>query len=416
MKVLLTSHGSTGDIYPVISLGHALIKAGHQVRFATVSLFREEVESAGIDFVNLPPNWNQADFARVMRDLTKAKNGLDTLRIIYSETVPYFDEIIDILRRELEAADIFVSNYIFSHLCVLAREVGVPSAVTTFAHNIVPSENYPPISLPRFLAVPEFFRRFWNRALWNLTDKVICWQINRVVGEVLQRNGIRRLASFALEPADKILVSVSPGLFGRENLWSERFKFSGYLRWQSPEDLSIKAQLDAFCLGEQVPILTFGSVAFDNANDVMARFMRHWPREKKIIIQSGWAGLTIEHPHSKVCLVPRVSHEQLFKYASMVIHHGGAGTTASVLHAGAPNIVIPQIGDQWFFASEIKRIGVGLEVKRRTWPEDLPKAVSAVEKAKSMRLRATKIAELLSREDGPSSAVRILESLLNQKI
>jgi UDP:flavonoid glycosyltransferase YjiC (YdhE family) len=100
----------------------------------------------------------------------------------------------------------------------------------------------------------------------------------------------------------------------------------------------------------------------------------------------------------------------------MVIHHGGAGTTASVLHAGVPNIVIPQIGDQWFFASEIKRIGVGLEVKRRTWPEDLPKAVSAVEKAKSMRLRATKVAELLSREDGPSSAVRILESLLNQKI
>ena len=113
MKVLLTSHGSTGDIYPFISLGHALIKAGHQVRFATVSLFREEVESAGIDFVNLPPDWNQADFARVMRDLTKAKNGLDTLRIIYSETVPYFDEIIDILRGELEAADIFVSNYIF---------------------------------------------------------------------------------------------------------------------------------------------------------------------------------------------------------------------------------------------------------------------------------------------------------------
>ncbi len=38
------------------------------------------------------------------------------------------------------------------------------------------------------------------------------------------------------------------------------------------------------------------------------------------------------------------------------------------------------------------------------------------EKAKGMRLRATKVAELLSREDGPSSAVRILESLLNQKI
>ena len=117
MKVLLTSHGSTGDIYPVLSLGHALVEAGHQVRFATVSLFREEVESAGIDFVHLPPDWDQDDFARVMRDLTRADNGLDVLRIIYSASLPYLDEIIEVLRRELKIADIFVSNYIFSNLC-----------------------------------------------------------------------------------------------------------------------------------------------------------------------------------------------------------------------------------------------------------------------------------------------------------
>ena len=48
MRVLLTSHGSTGDIYPVIRLGRALLKAGHEVRFTTVSFFREEVERAGL--------------------------------------------------------------------------------------------------------------------------------------------------------------------------------------------------------------------------------------------------------------------------------------------------------------------------------------------------------------------------------
>ena len=57
MRVLLTSHGSTGDIYPVIRLGRALLEAGHEVRFATVSFFREEVERAGLEFVALPPDW-----------------------------------------------------------------------------------------------------------------------------------------------------------------------------------------------------------------------------------------------------------------------------------------------------------------------------------------------------------------------
>lgn len=410
MKVLLTSHGSTGDIYPVIRLGRALVEAGHDVRFATVSLFREEIESAGISFVYLPPDWDQSGFAEAMRDLTKAKNPLDLLRIIYSESLPFLDEILATLERELEDADLFVTSYVFANLCSLARKVGVPCAVTTFAHNVVPSVCYPPDGVPR-LAAPAFLRRRWNKMLWKITDRVLCWQINRVVGEAMERHGMGRAESFALEPSDLVLVTVSPGLFQPGRLWDERFKFTGYLRWQSPEDPALSAELDAFCQGERVPILTFGSVTFDESRKVMTRFMRNWPEGKKIIIQSGWAGLTIERPHSEMKRVERVSHDQLFKYASMVIHHGGAGTTASVLHSGIPNIIIPHIGDQWFFASEVKRLGVGLEVKRKKWPEDLPKAVRTIEKSTKIQTRAKEVAALLAQEDGPATAIRELESL-----
>jgi vancomycin aglycone glucosyltransferase len=411
MRVLLTSHGSTGDIYPVIRLGRALVEAGHEVRFATVSLFREEIESAGIGFVYLPPDWDLSGFAEAMRDLTKAKNPLDLLRIIYSESLPFLDEILGTLRQELAIADIFVTSYVFANLCALAREAGVPCAVTTFAHNVVPSASYPPEGVPRLLVAPACIRRRWNRMLWQITDRVLCWQINRVVGEVMERQGMGRAESFALEPADVVLVTVSPALFVPKHLWSERFRFTGYLRWQSPEDAKLNAELDAFCEGERVPILTFGSVTFDEARKVMTRFMRNWPEGKKIIIQSGWAGLTIERPHKSMKRVDRVSHDQLFQYASMVIHHGGAGTTASVLHAGVPNIIIPHIGDQWFFAAEVKRLGVGLEVKRKKWPEDLPKAVRTIEKSKKIQTRAKEVADQLAQEDGPGTAVKILESL-----
>lgn len=411
MRVLLTSHGSTGDIYPVIRLGRALVEAGHHVRFATVSLFREEIESAGIEFVYLPPDWDQSGFAEAMRDLTKAKNPLDLIRIIYSESLPFLDEILDTLNHELKTADVFVTSYVFANLCTLARQATVPCAVTTFAHNVVPSESYPPEGLPR-LPAPAFVRRCWNRMLWQVTDRVLCWQINRVVGEAMARHGMGRAESFALEPADLALVTVSPSLCQPKHLWSDRFKFTGHLRWQSPEDAKLGEELDAFCGGERVPILTFGSVTFDEARKVMTRFMRNWPDGKKIIIQAGWAGLTIERPHEAMMRVERVSHDQLFQYASMVIHHGGAGTTASVLHAGVPNIIIPHIGDQWFFASEVKRLGVGLEVKRRKWPEDLPKAVRTIEKSKKMQARAREVAAQLAQEDGPAAAVAALEGLV----
>lgn len=411
MKVLLTSHGSTGDIYPVVRLGRALVEAGHDVRFATVSLFREEIESAGITFVYLPPDWDQSGFAEAMRDLTKAKNPLDLLRIIYSESLPFLDEILETLEREMKDADVFVTNYVFANLCNLARRLGVPCAVTTFAHNVVPSVDYPPEGLPR-LPASAFMRRRWNEFLWKITDRVLCWQINRVVGEAMEHYNMGRAESFALEPSDLVLVLVSQRLFQPKQLWNERFKFTGYLRWQSPEDPKLDAELDAFCQGERVPVLSFGSVTFYQARKVMTRFLRNWPDGKKIIIQSGWAGLTIERPHFEMKRVERVSHDQLFKYASMVIHHGGAGTTASVLHSGIPNIIIPHIGDQWFFASEVKRLGVGLEVKRKKWPEDLPKAVRTIERSEKIQARAKEVAELLAQEDGPSSAVEELERLL----
>ncbi len=411
MKCLLTSHGSTGDIYPVIRLGRALVEAGHRVRFATVSLFRDEIERAGIEYVYLPPDWDQSGFAEAMRDLTKARNPVDLLRIIYSESLPFLDEILETIDRELAEAEVFVSSYVFANLCALARKRGVPCAVTTFAHNIVPSTDYPPEGLPRMLAAPPFIRRRWNGMLWKLTDRVLCWQINRVVGETMERHGMGRAASFALEPADKVIVTVSPGLFRPKRLWSERFVFTGYLRWQSPEDPSLDAELEGFCRGERVPVLTFGSVTFDEARKVMTRFMRNWPAGKKIVIQSGWAGLTIERPGPEMKCVGRVSHDQLFKYGSMVIHHGGAGTTASVLHAGIPQVIIPHIGDQWFFAGEVKRLGCGLEVKRAKWPEDLPKAVRQIEKGKKFHRKAREVAEQLAREDGPRNAVRELEAV-----
>lgn len=411
MRVLLTSHGSTGDIYPVIRLGHALVQAGHEVRFASVSLFREEIESAGIEYVYLPPDWDQSGFAEAMRDLTRAKNPLDLLRIIYAESLPYLDEILDTLERELRTADVFVSSYVFANLCALARKQGVPCAVLTFAHNVVPSVDYPPENLPRLLLAPAFLRRRWNRLMWKVTDRALCWQVNRVVGETMERHGMERAQSFLLDPADCMLATLSAALYQPRRLWDERFVFTGYLRWQAAEDPAMDLELRAFCGAERVPILTFGSVTFDEARKVMARFMRNWPSGKKIIIQSGWAGLTIERPRPEMKCIGAVSHDQLFQFGSMVIHHGGAGTTAAVLHAGIPQIIIPHIGDQWFFAAEMQRLGVGLEVKRRKWPEELPRAVRLVEARQEMLQRAARIAERLRQEDGPRAAVAALESL-----
>ena len=69
---------------------------------------------------------------------------------------------------------------------------------------------------------------------------------------------------------------------------------------------------------------------------------------KRTLIQRGWRSLGLDAkslpPHIK--LIGHAPHDWLFSQASLIIHHGGAGTTAACLRAGVPAIVIPWMIDQ----------------------------------------------------------------------
>jgi vancomycin aglycone glucosyltransferase len=41
------------------------------------------------------------------------------------------------------------------------------------------------------------------------------------------------------------------------------------------------------------------------------------------------------------------------------VHHGGAGTTTAAALAGAPQVVIPQMYDQHYWAQRIQQLGIG---------------------------------------------------------
>jgi len=195
---------------------------------------------------------------------------------------------------------------------------------------------------------------------------------------------------------------------------NRRFCFTGYCRWQSLRSAAAEAEILDFTGGHPTPILTFGSMVYGDASSWMQRLAAHWPSNRKLIIQQGWAGFEAppRAPHIKI-LGP-MSHDQLFEHASLVIHHGGAGTTASVLHAGRPHIIVPHIADQNFFAHEIRRLGCGIQLRKATWPENLATAVARVEADPSLRLRAAEASRVLHSENGPRTAVEALENYVRE--
>jgi vancomycin aglycone glucosyltransferase len=57
--------------------------------------------------------------------------------------------------------------------------------------------------------------------------------------------------------------------------------------------------------------------------------------------------------------IGEVNQQALFQRVAAVVHHGGAGTTTAAIGAGAPQVVIPQHHDQFYFAQRVNDLGIG---------------------------------------------------------
>jgi hypothetical protein len=74
--------------------------------------------------------------------------------------------------------------------------------------------------------------------------------------------------------------------------------------------------------------------------------------------------------------VPFGDHRDLFGVCGAVVHHGGAGTMLAAVDARLPAVIAPQWADQFYWAAEIARRGLGVIHKphaksERTWKASL---------------------------------------------
>jgi len=95
------------------------------------------------------------------------------------------------------------------------------------------------------------------------------------------------------------------------------------------------------------------------------------------------------------------------------VHQGGAGTTAQVLRAGKPMIVVPYSHDQPDNAMRVGRLGVARTIPRGKYraPRIAPE-LGLLFSAKSYRESAARAAAVVAAEDGVATACAGLEELL----
>lgn len=392
MKFLLITLGSTGDIRPFIAVGLELQRRGHTCTLATQQAFQQEVEQAGLQFHALlrGPELNRLD--SMMLEIFVRGTGPRIVDYFYNLIFGELSSNCERLLELIDNADCLLASYLFPFFALIAEKRGVPAFTLSLSHRFYPSRNHQPLMEKR--------RRMpLNAASWSF----FFWFIERKLRKHLRRHRLIDLlpGNFQLREyyTTRTFLGV-PSVF-EENLDPEdrQGAFLGAMRVRA-DSQPLPAEVGRFLEDGNVPLLNFGSVTFTGVEKVMRDFLRHWPRDRKILVQAGWAGFRSAEAPPHILFAGSLPHATLFPRLSAIIHHGGAGTTAAALHAGLPQIIIPHIADQWFMAGEIARLGCGIELPRRQWPRRLPETLARMEQNHGLRARVKAVAKRLQKDPG----------------
>lgn len=96
-------------------------------------------------------------------------------------------------------------------------------------------------------------------------------------------------------------------------------------------------------------------------------------------------------------------------FGRAVVHHGGVGTTAAVLRAGVPGIIVPFAVDQPFWGRRVASLGVGIPPipRQDLTAEKFAAAIRTATSEQAMKDRACALAEKIRSENGVARAVEI---------
>ena len=140
----------------------------------------------------------------------------------------------------------------------------------------------------------------------------------------------------------------------------------------------------------------------------------HQAQGRRAVVLRGWADLALGDDKGDCFVTGDVNQQALFPRMATVMHHGGAGTTTAATRAGAPQVIVPQIVDQPYWAGRVAKLGIGAAHDGPTPTFESLSAALATALAPDTRTRAADVARAI-RTDGADVAARLLLDAISRE-
>lgn len=412
---LLHTFGSLGDLHPFMALGLGLQARGHQASIATSEAYRLRVQNAGLGFYAVRPNFDPNDPAL----LAKVMDANTGTQFVFKElTLPYLRETYADLTQAVSEVDVLISSTLTLAAPIVAEKTGVPwvscvLAPVSFFSAYDPSVINTPFSQwvsrqgPKlnqwFFNMGKIFTNPWAKPLYDFRLKLGLQKGQSPFFEA-QHSSMCALALF------------SPYFASPQKDWPTNSHATGFLFYDgSTQDLD--PELEHFLqAGEPPVIFTLGSSAVHAAGDFYIESL-------KAVKQLGCRAVLLVGKKSKekfsvlpknVFVADYAPYSRLFSRSSMVVHQGGIGTTAQVLCAGKPELIVPFAHDQFDNALRIEGLGVGLSLSKSRYH-----AITVVSKLEHLlnentfKLKADQLGQTIRSEKGLENACNMIELVIN---
>ncbi|MFO0695285.1 MAG: glycosyltransferase [Polyangiales bacterium] len=420
MKVGIYTWGSEGDIRPFLALALGLERAGHEVALGYVAV-------DGRDYGPLASSLGLEARAVAVDAIARARaEGDESDEALAGKGHP-MKQIETVLAHLLDPAVDAMWEDAASTLpgcdVALVHLLHHPAASLALAHRIPivalqPVPVWPTRALPP-MGAPDLGRL--NRLTW--------WVASKVGGSFFlpRVNASRARAGVPLEttmfprpnPAAMTLTCVSPTLVPRPDDWDDFQRVPGFFEipadaqgWALPSEL--RAFLDA---GEPPLLMGFGSM-LAIPNDDTKHCVRVLVEAASLagcraLVQAPWELLPDVETPPNVFRLGRAPHALVLPHCSAFVHHGGAGTTHTACLAGKPSVIVPFLGDQFFWAERLRSLGIAkAPVPRRSLTAaKLAKAIRALLADPRAFERARAIGRAMAEEEGVSRAVGWIEEV-----
>jgi vancomycin aglycone glucosyltransferase len=407
MRILLSTYGSRGDVEPLVALGAALIAMGHE---ATVSTppdqeFVDLLDRAGVPIAPAFMSVRQwiAEKARPSKPAEFSTLAAEVMAGQYAA-----------IGEAAKGCDVIVATGLFPSAAAaqaVAETQGIRFVQANYCPLFLPSMHHDPSPWPG-RPLPE-----------GVTDRRILWAHNAETMTLLFGGALNDLrASVGLPTTDNVRDYTrghSPLLASDPVLWPwQTTDLSDPVQtgaWILPDNRPLAPDVIAFLEAGEPPVYAgFGSMQIHGtAEPARAVIEAIRAQGRRTLLARGWADLGLIDDNPDCFITGDVNQQALFPRVAAVIHHGGAGTTTAAARAGAPQVIVPQVADQPYWAQRVAALGIGAA---HQGPNPTFESISAALKtalAPETRAKAVAIASTI-RTDGAEVAANLLVEMVGR--